>query len=88
MTREETVFGCMKVFMLEHEQPQNDSMEEVFRDTAVAKFMDELIAPFALGASSGTTNTFRPERIWRMLRSAFLDHRLHFTNITPICRVV
>jgi hypothetical protein len=55
MTREETVFGCMKVFMLEHEQPQNDSMEEVFRDTVVAKFMDDLLAPFALGASSGTT---------------------------------
>ncbi|CAK5264205.1 unnamed protein product, partial [Mycena citricolor] len=29
-SREEVVFGCMKVFMLEHEQPHTDSDEEVF----------------------------------------------------------
>jgi RNA polymerase II-associated protein 1 len=27
ISREETVFGCMKVFMLEHELPQNGSVE-------------------------------------------------------------
>ncbi|KAF8799946.1 hypothetical protein BYT27DRAFT_7245870 [Phlegmacium glaucopus] len=28
LTREEAEFGCMKIFMLEHGQPQNDSAEE------------------------------------------------------------
>ncbi|KDQ62123.1 hypothetical protein JAAARDRAFT_30030 [Jaapia argillacea MUCL 33604] len=52
MNREETIFGCMKVFMLEHEQPQNDSSEEVFRDVIVTAFMNDLLDPFTLSASS------------------------------------
>lgn len=52
MTREETVFGCMKIFMLEHEQPQNNSVEEVFRDVVVEKFMDDLLAPFTWRTAS------------------------------------
>ncbi|KZT69607.1 hypothetical protein DAEQUDRAFT_765434 [Daedalea quercina L-15889] len=51
MTREETIFSCMKVFMLEHGQQHNDSTEEVFRDKIVGQFMDDLVAPFTASAS-------------------------------------
>lgn len=51
MSREETIFSCMKVFMLEHGQQHNDSTEEVFRDKIVGQFMDDLVAPFAASAS-------------------------------------
>ena len=49
LTREEAIFGCMKVFMLEHGQP--DSTEEVFRDRTVAQFMDDLLQPYTVAAS-------------------------------------
>ncbi|OCH89933.1 hypothetical protein OBBRIDRAFT_755864 [Obba rivulosa] len=58
MSREETVFACMKVFMLEHEQQHNDSTEEVFRDSIVGQFMEALVAPFtAFAASQSTPNS-------------------------------
>ncbi|KAF9267475.1 hypothetical protein L218DRAFT_941506 [Marasmius fiardii PR-910] len=43
LTREEAVFTCMKVFMLEHEQDQNQVSQEVFRDGTVARYMEELL---------------------------------------------
>ena len=43
----ETVFGCMKVFMLEHEQPNGDLAQEVFRDTIVGGLLDDLLSPFS-----------------------------------------
>ncbi|KAK7056748.1 hypothetical protein VNI00_002465 [Paramarasmius palmivorus] len=52
LSREEAVLGCMKVFMLEHEQDQNQNTQEVFRDSIVGRYMDELIAPYTLGADS------------------------------------
>jgi RNA polymerase II-associated protein 1 len=51
LTREEAIFGCMKVFMLEHGQPQNDSAEEVFRDRTVEQFMHDLLQPYTVAAS-------------------------------------
>ncbi|OBZ71481.1 hypothetical protein A0H81_08495 [Grifola frondosa] len=45
------VFGCMKVFMLEHGQQENNSAEEVFRDGVVGQFMTELLSPFTSAAS-------------------------------------
>ncbi|KAI0072200.1 hypothetical protein K474DRAFT_1701122 [Panus rudis PR-1116 ss-1] len=53
MCREEVVFGCMKVFMLEHEQQSDTgSSEEVFRDHVVEAFMQDLLAPFTIASSS------------------------------------
>ncbi|KAJ7511923.1 hypothetical protein B0H11DRAFT_2214793 [Mycena galericulata] len=52
LTRDEAVFGSMKVFMLEHGQAHDDSAEEVFRDRVVGQLMDDLLAPFTLAASS------------------------------------
>ncbi|KZP13924.1 hypothetical protein FIBSPDRAFT_120068 [Athelia psychrophila] len=53
MGRAETVFGCMKVFMLEHDQPQGDDGDvEVFRDAVVERLMEELLAPFAAASDS------------------------------------
>ncbi|KAJ7757563.1 hypothetical protein B0H16DRAFT_1537077 [Mycena metata] len=54
LTREEAVFGCMKVFMLEHGQAHEDATAEVFRDTVVGRFMDDLLAPYT--ASKATTS--------------------------------
>ena len=51
LTREEAVFGCMKVFMLEHDQPQNDSSDEVFRDSIVGHFIEDLLHPYSLGSA-------------------------------------
>ncbi|GBE85474.1 hypothetical protein SCP_0706610 [Sparassis crispa] len=50
-SREEMIFAGMKVFMLEHEQQQNDTAEEVFRDRIVEQLLDDLFAPFAAGTS-------------------------------------
>ncbi|KAF9499123.1 hypothetical protein BDN71DRAFT_1442690 [Pleurotus eryngii] len=52
MSREEAVFGCMKVFMLEHGQLHSDSSDEVFRDREVGKLMDSLLKPYTLSASN------------------------------------
>lgn len=51
VSRAEVVFGCMRVFMLEHGQPQNDSSGEVFRDGAVEGLMNQLLEPFSYEAS-------------------------------------
>ncbi|KAF9016574.1 hypothetical protein BDZ89DRAFT_1075505 [Hymenopellis radicata] len=48
MSRSEVVFGCMKVFMLEHEQEHDKGTDEVFRDAVVGQLMDDLVAPFTL----------------------------------------
>ncbi|CCM05739.1 uncharacterized protein FIBRA_07971 [Fibroporia radiculosa] len=60
-SREETLFTCMKVFMLEHGQQQNDSTEEVFRDAIVGRLMDELVAPFAAGTTTMSLQLPSPE---------------------------
>ena len=61
LSREEAVFGCMKVFMLEHGQPQNDSAEEVFRDGIVEGFMEDILWPFTYEGSSRSSTTARHE---------------------------
>ena len=43
----ETVFGCMKVFMLEHEQQNDNSTQEVFRDAIVGGLLMDLLSPFS-----------------------------------------
>ncbi|KAF9522571.1 hypothetical protein CPB83DRAFT_822685 [Crepidotus variabilis] len=43
LTREETVFRCMQVFMLEHGQTQNEASREVFRDADVKELMECLL---------------------------------------------
>ncbi|KAG6890583.1 hypothetical protein C0992_000401 [Termitomyces sp. T32_za158] len=49
LTREEAVFGCMKVFMLEHGQNQTtDSTEEVFRDQIVDRLMADMLRPYTV----------------------------------------
>ncbi|KAJ6573827.1 hypothetical protein DFH09DRAFT_382038 [Mycena vulgaris] len=55
LTRDEAVFGCMKVFMLEHGQAQNDSAAEVFRDRVVGQLMDDILAPFAATVPSSAS---------------------------------
>ncbi|EIW81547.1 hypothetical protein CONPUDRAFT_165657 [Coniophora puteana RWD-64-598 SS2] len=59
MSREEAVFGCMKVFMLEHGQPGEigggegsaGGGDEVFRDKTVDSLMRAVLAPFRFGAA-------------------------------------
>jgi RNA polymerase II-associated protein 1 len=59
LSREEAVFGCMKVFMLEHGQSLNDSAEEVFRDGIVERFMEDILRPYVYGG--GTVPSTRQE---------------------------
>ncbi|KAG9088260.1 hypothetical protein FRC06_002150, partial [Ceratobasidium sp. 370] len=51
----EIVFGCMRVFMLEHGQPHDDSSSEIFRDSQVERMMRALLS----GVSLGTTKESR-----------------------------
>ncbi|KAJ7157145.1 hypothetical protein C8R46DRAFT_1004009 [Mycena filopes] len=60
LTREEAVFGCMKVFMLEHGQAHEEASVEVFRDPVVSRFVDELLAPFTVSKSVDASSTTGP----------------------------
>jgi len=51
LSREEAIFGCMRVFMLEHEQPNNDSSVEVFRDPVVERLMNQMLGPYSYSVS-------------------------------------
>jgi hypothetical protein len=44
----------MKVFVLEHGQTQNDSADEVFRDSVVSQFMGDLLAPYIYAVTSSS----------------------------------
>ncbi|KZS97390.1 hypothetical protein SISNIDRAFT_482298 [Sistotremastrum niveocremeum HHB9708] len=46
MPRSEAMFGCMKIFMLEHEQPNDASTSEVYRDKSVESSMRLLLNPY------------------------------------------
>lgn len=63
LTREEVVLSCMKVFMLEHDQPHNDSGEEVFRDPIVGQLMNHLLSAYTLGTSNPFHPPLSPERL-------------------------
>ncbi|KAL0960553.1 hypothetical protein HGRIS_005591 [Hohenbuehelia grisea] len=61
LSREEVVFGCMKVFMLEHGQAHGGEggsqvQEEVFRDVTVCRLMTDLLTPYTLAASPPHTH--------------------------------
>ncbi|KAF8216352.1 hypothetical protein K438DRAFT_1797081 [Mycena galopus ATCC 62051] len=62
LSREEAVFGCMKIFMLEHGQPHGDgdSSEEVFRDAIVGRLVNDLLAPYTAAASSSSSMPSSP----------------------------
>ena len=47
----ETAFGCMKVFMLEHEQQNGDTAQEVFKDAIVDGLLEDLLSPFSANDS-------------------------------------
>lgn len=49
LSNEEGIMGCMKVFMLEHNQSQNDSAEEVFRDPVVNRLMQDILFYYTQG---------------------------------------
>lgn len=56
-TMEECALACMKVFMLEHNNPtsrteQPEASEEVFRNPAVGQLMEGLLQPFCLSSNS------------------------------------
>ena len=56
LSREEAEFGCMMVFMLEHDLSQNDPAEEVFCDKIVERFMEDILRPYAYGGFSSLPN--------------------------------
>ncbi|EPQ54872.1 hypothetical protein GLOTRDRAFT_121828 [Gloeophyllum trabeum ATCC 11539] len=79
MSREEVVFGCMRVFMLEHGQDQqNDGVqEEVFRDTVIGGLMGDLLAPFSYAVSASTPKRSSSETLEQVSRR-FLGHSTPF----------
>jgi len=77
MSRAQTIFACMKVFMLEHGQQQIDSGVEVFRDPLVSKLMEELLFPFALSQTQRRT-TVEVESSVEVVSKAFLGVQTPF----------
>lgn len=63
LTREEAIFRCMQVFMLEHGQTENDSSEEVFRDNVVGLLMEEILQIYAFGHKPSFPSTAQQESI-------------------------
>jgi hypothetical protein len=55
LSREEAIFGCMRVFMLEHGQPNNASSCEVFRDPVVERLMVQTLEPYSYGIAVAQT---------------------------------
>lgn len=56
---DDVIFTCMKIFMLEHNQQQSDSSEEVFRDPLIDKLVRDLLLPFQYSSMRGSnTQTF------------------------------
>lgn len=49
LSRQEAIFRCMQIFMLEHDQPQNDSLEEVYRDVIVGRLMESILQVYMFG---------------------------------------
>lgn len=63
LSREEAIFRCMQIFMLEHGQPQNDSSEEVFRDNVVGLLMEDILGVYAFGHEPPFPSTVQQEEI-------------------------
>lgn len=63
LSREEVIFRCMQIFMLEHEQPQNDSSEEVFRDNVVGMLMEDILDIYAFGREMPFPSTVQQDKI-------------------------
>ncbi|KAH7337251.1 hypothetical protein B0J17DRAFT_666900 [Rhizoctonia solani] len=63
MTSAEVSFGCMRVFMLEHDQPHDDSSSEIFRDSQVEQMMSVLLSDVSL----------RPEQLGSKINAAPLE---------------
>lgn len=76
MSAEHTTFSCMKVFMLEHEQLQNNSSSEVFRNPMVESLMQDALLPF----TSGITNSSTPSSAHTLedVSREFLGHGTPF----------
>ena len=49
LSREEAIFRCLQIFMLEHGQPQNDSTEEVYRDAIIGQVMGNILQVYMFG---------------------------------------
>lgn len=77
MSRTEMVFACMKVFMLEHQQQQVDSGEEVFRDLWVTRWMEDLLKPFTYTEVGSYRSTEEPPSL-ELVSKPFLGERIPF----------
>ncbi|KAK2465275.1 hypothetical protein APHAL10511_002629 [Amanita phalloides] len=78
LCREEAVFSCMKIFMLEHEQPQTDSSVEVFRNATVTQLMDNLLEPFTFGIASVESSDSGEKEDLESIASRFLGSSMPF----------
>jgi hypothetical protein len=54
LSKEEAIFRCMQIFMLEHGQPQNDSTDEVYRDAIVGRLMESMLQVYMFGRTPST----------------------------------
>jgi hypothetical protein len=78
LRREEAIFGCMKVFMLEHDQPQNDSSEEVFRDNIVGHLMEDILRSYSAGSPDSQAISSSQQEDLEKVASRFLGPSVPF----------
>jgi RNA polymerase II-associated protein 1 len=67
----EVVFACMKVFMLEHEQAQ-DETAEVYRDGVVGQLMSDILTPYSLSAITSRQITLDHSNTLETVAARFL----------------
>ncbi|KXN82851.1 RNA polymerase II-associated protein 1 [Leucoagaricus sp. SymC.cos] len=70
LSREEVVFGCMRVFMLEHGQSDSESSGEVFRDSIVERLMAQMLEPYTY--ERALVSSSRPVRDLEQVAARFL----------------
>ena len=84
LSREEAEFGCMKVFMLEHGQPMNDSAEEVFRDGVVERFMEDILRPYVYGGDVSSTRHEDLEKVAARFLGASVPFYQYYTDFVAL----
>ncbi|KIJ56785.1 hypothetical protein M422DRAFT_773546 [Sphaerobolus stellatus SS14] len=80
--KNETIFACMKVFMLEQGQQQIDSGAEVFRNSLVTQLMEELLEPFT-AARAQQFRESHPSDSFNNTSSLDIVSRTFLGNQTP-----
>jgi len=77
LSKEEAIFRCLQIFMLEHGQPQNDSTEEVYRDAIIGRLMENILQVYMFGQKPPIPSSSNEEDI-ELVAARFLGFSVPF----------